>query len=405
MVTRTDPARHSSRLDSTYTRSDLVGTQVYANVKTDANLAVDDTRTTNYNVNFRQLLAKGFDVTSAYEKRSHNYAHLRGYGAGYGIAAFGPIVTYESTLSNYALFFDPTSQLADADDTVLRDQALTRLKRKLAKQNSNTNVLVPLAEIHELRGLIRGIAGLSTSLIQTLLTIRRTKGASARHYAADSWLSFSFGVSPMIADVKAVCEAIDNFVNSRNRTVRLTGSSTKTWFSSSGFGSGQGLFGANLHRIARTTHTLSYRYIAGFDLVRSAGNNYGIGAQFGLEFGALIPTFWELIPYSWLIDYFTTMGPFLDDVFVSPAGNTRYALLNRRYTAFVDMSGELRPNTVNDHVSYQYFSPGFYDLRHFTRTPLSALPHSSLRFKTVDEVGRNVVNRLLNLGSLLLKRS
>lgn len=231
------------------------------------------------------------------------------------------------------------------------------------------------------------------------------RGASAFKYASDAWLSFSFGVSPLVADVKATCDAIDNFLNGRNRTVRLTGSSTKTWRSSSGFSAGAGLFGSDLHRIAQTTHTLSYRYIAGFDLVRSAGNNYGVGAQFGLEFGALVPTFWELVPYSWLIDYFTTVGPFLEDVFISPAGDTRYALLNRRYTALVDMSGELRPNTANDHVSYQYFRPGFYDLRHFTRTPLSALPHSSLRFKTVDEVGRNAVNRLLNLGSLLIKRA
>ncbi len=405
MVTRSDPARHSSRLDSTYTRTDTVGTLVYANVKTDANLAVDDTRTTNYNVNYRQLLAKGVDVTSAYEKRSHNYAHLRGYGGGHGIAALGPIVRYESVLTNYALFYDPTANLSDSDDVVLRDQALTRLKRKLSKQNSNTNVLVPLGELHELRGLIRGLAGLSTSLVNTLLAIRRTRGASARHYAADAWLSFSFGISPLLADVRATCEAIENFLNSRNRTVRLTGSATKTWLSSGGTISGSGLFGSNLHRSVRCEHSLSYRYIAGFDLVRSAGNNYGVGAQFGLEFGALIPTFWELVPYSWLFDYFTTIGSYLEDNFVSPAGNTRYALLCRRYTAKIDMTGELKPNTGNDFVDYQYFSPGFYDLRHFTRTPLSSLPHVALRYKTVDEVGRNAVNRLLNLGSLLLRRS
>jgi len=41
---------------------------------------------------------------------------------------------------------------------------------------------------------------------------------------------------------------------------------------------------------------------------------------------------------------------------------------------------------------------------YFDRSKLSSLPYGSFRFKSVDEVGKNAVNKLLNLSALLIQR-
>lgn len=404
MVTIVTPARHRSVLHSTYTRTDLPGTFVHANVDNSSNLPVGDSRTTNYSQSWRQVIARGGDASTAYEVKTHKYLHLRGFARTSGIASLGPpIVRFEGNMSLYYYLLDYTAQLQDADDTVLRDMALARLKRKLARHNASTNVLVPMAELHEMRGFISASAKLATSFLHELLRIKRTKGRSALKYASDAWLNFSFGVSPLVDSTKAIAESIAAYLDHTDHNVVLTGSASKRWVSGSTPSASTGAFGADIYTSCRVVHDLSYRYTSGFSIAVKSGNNYGVGSQFGLEFGALIPTFWELVPYSWVVDYFTNVGAFLDDTFTTPSGSTKYVVLNRRYNARMDVDGELRPAVKSTSVE-QYLRPGFYDYFHFTRTPLSSLPHQSLRFKTSDEVGLFAVNKLLNLSALLIKK-
>ena len=47
---------------------------------------------------------------------------------------------------------------------------------------------------------------------------------------------------------------------------------------------------------------------------RRPDGNFGIPELFGVDLSSVAPTSWELIPYSWLVDYFTDVGSAIDAV-------------------------------------------------------------------------------------------
>jgi hypothetical protein len=301
------------------------------------------------------------------------------------------------------------SLINSVDDTALRDLALARLKNRLNGDLNQVKLLVPLAELREMRGMIHASANMATDLVKSLLEIKRTKGKSAVKYAADAWLNFSFGVRPFVSDVQNACESISSYLLRQRFTRVVHGSATKTWLAKEK-ASATPLFGFNTYNLFEGVHSLSYRYVAGIDFSFLTSNNYGISDQFGFEFASLPASAWELVPYSWLVDYFTTVGAYLDDTFVVPPGSTIYCVLNKRYT----LKGESRVSISSitpdpgQNALISYFGPSYgnatrpmLDYSTFSRTKLSSLPRRQLRFKTADEIGKNAVNRLLNLTSLL----
>jgi hypothetical protein len=112
--------------------------------------------------------------------------------------------------------------------------------------------------------------------------------------------------------------------------------------------------------------------------------------------------------YSWVWDYFTTVGAFLDDVFTSDPSKCIYCVKSELYTA--EVVGTVRatanrayPATTKyweDYVDDAVFTGKYFN---FQRTPLAKLPNRALRFKTVDEIGFNAVNKVLNLASVLIQ--
>lgn len=292
----------------------------------------------------------------------------------------------------------------------LADLALSRLKRQLRNHVGSSQVLLPLAELRELRGLIGKAATFAGDLVVGLADIKRTKGRSAIRFAQDSWLNFSFGIAPTVRDIAEISSSIDKYLRRQDHFVRLTGTARTEWLSSKKSSESSWIYGADTHGIMEAIHTLSYRYIAGFSLPLGSANDYGVASHFGLEFQDLIPLAWELVPYSWIVDYFTTVGGFLDDVFTSPGGTTTYVVQNRRYTIDYSVTpvhrawrgSEFRGTDFQGYrITKDHTTPCSARYYEFERTPLSSLPRSALRFKSVDEVASGAVNKLLNLVSLI----
>lgn len=402
MVTVTSPARYSSRIDSRYTRSDL-GTFDYAVHMTSANLPINDTRTTNSNPDWKARVARRSDASSAYNLVRTVTVPPLTYCTCFGYPETGnKRITFTS--SCFQQHVDPSfiDGLFTGDDMALRDQALARLKQRYSSNIGSMNAMVPIAELRQLRGLVSSVAASATGIVQALINIKRTKGRSAARFAADAWLTWSLGIKPTISDVNAAAQAVADYLARTDRMVNFSGTAKRTWLSAWNPGGTTGAFGADYKRLYTYEHTLSYRYKAGFSLLLRSGNDYGLDDHFGLSFGQLPATLWELVPYSWVIDYFGTVGAFFEDVFETPYGTSIYCVMNRRYECFVNMEGCYKPWAMTATMS-QSCRPGFAKHFQFSRTPLSALPRRALRFKTMDEIGRNGVNRLLNLSALLIK--
>lgn len=363
----------------------------------------------NSNPSWKIQLAKGQDASTSYTRRGGflDPALLVGSTLTVGPRVLGN-PSYRITGKNLMLWPGPSIPVNQPqEDAALSDLALTRLKRKLSSQAGSFKALVPLAELRELRRTIVDTAHSSLALVHTLLNIRKTKRDAFKR-ASEAWLNWSFGISPTISDANKLINSIGSFLDRKDHNLRLTGIASKTWHTGikgSVPGGQTGCYNAPVTGDAFSVHTLSYKYIAGFDLKLLSGNTYGISDHFGLELGELVPTFWELVPYSWLIDYFTTMGAFLDDAFTSPPGTSKYVVRCKRYTHKSDLY--IRHTLTNSgevYLTSERCVPGEYFWYEFVRTPLTSLPRTALRFKSLDEVGLNAVTRLLNLTSLLIRK-
>lgn len=288
------------------------------------------------------------------------------------------------------------------DDTLLRDSALCKFRNRIQSHYGSKETMAPLAELKELRSGIRGLTGLTTDFLHDLLTIRRTKGRNALKYASNAWLNFNFGVSPLVAEIAGTIQAVENFLNRTDHSFRVSSNAETNWVSTSKELNGAAMLSAGLDTYANIKHTLSYRYAGGFHSLVESGNNYGIADHFGLSWRELIPTYWELIPYSWAVDYFTNIGAYLSDTFQLPPGSLGFCYLNRKYTMEAQLytkmstySGDRYATSGHNckHGRFVYYS--------FSRTKIASLPYPSLRFKTADEIGFNGVKRLLNLAAVL----
>lgn len=354
---------------------------------------LSDFRYVESDPSYKIKIAKRQDATRTYAIYgvSYDLQALKGWGSDPSVD-----VKYSDSSTMFADVASTPSFLTD--DPALSGLALTRLKRKLKRHIGSFDSLVPLAEIRDLRTTVKGLAELTTSLVKELIDIKRTRGRSAGRYASKAWLTYGFGLRPMIADADAICKSIVKYLERTDHSVRLAGSASRDWFS---YGTNGAItsnrLGAYNNRW-QMHHTLSYRYLALFYLPLRSSNSYGTSDHFGIGFPELIPAFWEATAFSWVVDYFTNVGEFLDDAFTSPPGDTIYVLKNTR----LDIAG------VADsyHTPSKFLSSSggrmSFKFSLFTREPLGTqLPRVGLRVRSVDEIGKYGVSKLLNLVSIL----
>lgn len=294
------------------------------------------------------------------------------------------------------------------DYTNANEVALKNIKASISKDVENFKSLVPLAELGETRKMLRQITGKSLTLVKDLLLLKRQMKnkrywSSIAHQAADRWLEFSFGVKPLISDANSALQAIDDILNPEKPKLKAY----------VGFDTTSNTSRGALANIYNTGHVIGYArstctsnvtiyYNAGVLPKLGYDNDYGVDDHFGLNFGEIVGVAWELIPYSWLVDYFTTCGDFFTEVFTTRPYRCIYVTKTIKseynYTCNPEMG------SVPSGVEVLSFKAEAGTLKKviLNRTVMNELPIPSLRIKTVDEIGRNSVNRLLNLASLLV---
>lgn len=367
-----------------------------------------DERNTVSNPDYKQVIAKGGDATNPYYRRrcSHTPERLSGqsWSAAYAVDPAWPYTVIGSDLS-VGRALGPFHSVFSGDDIPTRDLALARLKRKLSSHTKEFQALVPLAEVRDLRTTIVGAANITMALVKDLVSFKkRMSFKDAQQHAADAWLTWSFGIAPTLGDIENLQQSIATYLNANDYSVVLTGAASKEWKSRVAYENIGALVNANAFFYNDCHHTLSYKYTAGFNLDIRSANNYGLSDHLGFDWQQLPSVLWELTAFSWIFDYFSTVGAFLEDTFSSSPTTTRYVCLNRRYVLEGTTNGLYKETPgVNCKVIQQTNIPGPFKYFSFSREKLTTLPTRSLRLKTVDEIGANAVNRLLNLTSLLVK--
>ena len=171
-----------------------------------------------------------------------------------------------------------------------------------------------LAEtLHMIRNPGRALrGGLDDYLKNVMKRSRRAKKSSLSRIVSETWLEHVFGWLPLISDIKSAGEGLNRRLN------RFAGSYTRV------AGSAYSLtnsFDPTLTQRNSDFTQLEFRksYLNKVEVlyygeVRSVCENPRQADMnlFGANWREIVPTAWELIPYSFLADYFTNIGDLLD---------------------------------------------------------------------------------------------
>lgn len=202
-------------------------------------------------------------------------------------------------------------------------QALTRAHAKLREQRNSYSGVTFLGElsstIRQLRSPYRSLVTIISSYLTTLNNRKRglrgsnhSRRIALTKVAADTWLETSFGLLPLISDVKGIAETIARFEhdNVRDRGVAV-GYARDAVTASTPQSYGSYLrFTKNVTR----TREVSVRYIMGLDASREAafGSARRLAELSGFHPADFIPQIYNVLPWSWLVDYVTNLGDVIE---------------------------------------------------------------------------------------------
>jgi len=266
--------------------------------------------------NYKKLISYGLfagtTLTASSRFRRTSDVFLAGYR---GANASYPALNFAWSEARGMPDFLPGNALSDPSLSKADTAALTRLAQKTSDTQTTFQGGVFVGEIREAIHLVRHpLQSLGQALVGHLkLVAKRAK--RIRHMkvmskmVTQSWLEFQFGVKPLLADIDDGAKALSEFVADDRRREFKTFSvhaSDESANNSSNVlctsASGYALAYANVRR--HKTTTVKYLVCIGITpSVRSCA--FG---KFGISFSNFVPTLWELVPFSFVADYFTNIG-------------------------------------------------------------------------------------------------
>jgi hypothetical protein len=173
--------------------------------------------------------------------------------------------------------------------------------------------------IETIRHPLMGIRGLLTSHLELLKKRRSSFGrrgtprdlnkavASKLAYLRDQWLETSYAIKPLVSDVESGARALAKIASRHQSTTPIRGygrDESAILTSTNGNFLTQGLLSVEYIRFIQD---ISESHFYGALLVEGNQTNFNLDAL-GLNVDQFLPTLWELIPYSFVADYFANVG-------------------------------------------------------------------------------------------------
>jgi len=168
----------------------------------------------------------------------------------------------------------------------------------------------------DIRKIIKGTRALGGAEYQRIKRIprKRDRVRLANQIFSDTWLEYAFGWTPLVADIDDGCKALANFLYYRapSKYVQFRAgeqSRFENYVDSIGTG------GFNIDRVySRFVNYEEKMYgVVSLENGISVGAGHALDLQpVGLDLRSLIPTVYELIPYSFLVDYFSNLNEIIN---------------------------------------------------------------------------------------------
>jgi hypothetical protein len=235
-----------------------------------------------------------------------------------------PTQPFRESIAGYLI--DQLPSFSAVDTSEVDAQALTLAFKALDREQSHSSGLQFLGELPEtIRMLRRPFSGLTAyanhyiaraSQLQRKYRVARTPRArqGLRKTLADTWLEFSFGIRPLISDVKDLAETAARLSSDTRRSRLQARASRPASGSVTSLATGTSTNYILLRKDVRETvlHTAQYLVFCDWSASSALGSMSRLVELSGFRLDKFVPTMYELAPWSFLIDYWSNLGTVIE---------------------------------------------------------------------------------------------
>jgi hypothetical protein len=272
-----------------------------------------DTRIGNPQPNWKSLIRQGHNATTPYFCVFRRYGPANVVILGQGTKKIGGDFDEHSISGRLSSTWgdvptNPSGYPTSVADLAARSKFLSKYRsRRTAFQGG-----VFLGELMETAKLLSNPAralrqGIERYHGDVKKRLRRSK--HPQRTVQDTWLEYVFGWSPLINDIHDIAKIATADPYRVFQPIRATGREVIE-----GGTDRVSLPGNGLAVSYGTFRTLGYVDVTYMGAIRAENQPPSFPEQLGLSWTNVAPTVWELIPYSFLVDYFTNVGRVIDGI-------------------------------------------------------------------------------------------
>jgi hypothetical protein len=209
------------------------------------------------------------------------------------------------------LLYDPSGLATTEADIIAREQFVSRYRERRTQFQSGVFLGELMKTVQMIsspaKALRKGIDAYHHTVKKRLRNAKKPN-----RVVRDTWLEFVYGWGPLINDVKDACQL-------------GTADPYKVFQSIKGKGTVDGITSNSRQDYANSFLNVDYRMVMSQKVtvkykgaIAAQNEPPGFPEQLGLSWSNVLPTVWELIPYSFLVDYFTNVGKVIDGIATGP---------------------------------------------------------------------------------------
>jgi hypothetical protein len=199
------------------------------------------------------------------------------------------------------------------------NRGLIQYLKKVGQVNQAFSGQIFLGELRETLRMIKspaqGIRNILGSYFDDLKRQKKRRPKQWKKNLSGSWLEYAFGIVPLVSDIQDACKAWNRLVE-EPRFVLVTSAGVEERNVPSrtlvqGMSSYLGAYAPRIDHTLVSTDRAVVRF-KGYVKRESRATLAGKAQLFGFDPIQFVPTVWELIPWSFLIDYFTNIGDIIE---------------------------------------------------------------------------------------------